>query len=426
MKEVYFDSFITWLSQRFSQIKDHRRKQKRIDLKDILMSALAMFSLKCPSLLDFEKRTRQEKTNLRAVFDIQRIPCDTQMRTVLDKVPDSEVRSVLVESAHRFKNAGGFRAYTYHRGKQLISLDGVEHFCSEEIHCERCLTRKHRNGSTSYHHQLLCAVMVHPDHPTVIPIDAEPILNSDGAQKNDCERNAAKRLLDHLAQQYPNQHWILLEDALFGTSPNIRQIKERGWNFIIAVKPDSHPTILNNLEKRLKSGLARFHEERRGEAVYRFTYANDVALTEADPDLKVNVFTVEISQPGQPTRHFSFITDLPIRRNNLMKLLTAARTRWKIENETFNTLKNQGYHFEHNYGHGEKYLATNLAFIMLTAFLIDQIQQAVNTIFKTILTALKTKAKLWDTLRAVFKIMRIKSMNAAYIAIATLYEIQIE
>ncbi|MCP4708610.1 MAG: hypothetical protein GY869_08305, partial [Planctomycetes bacterium] len=181
---------------------------------------------------------------------------------------------------------------------------------------------KHRNGNVSYHHQLLCAVMVHPDYPTVIPLDAEPIINSDGAKKNDSERNAAKRILEHLTQCYPDQKWLILEDALFATSPNIRQIILNGWSYLIAVKPDSHPTILGNLEKRLNVGLAHRHEERRGDAIYRFTYANKVALTETDADLKVNVFTAEITQPGQPTRHFSFVTDLPIRRNNLMKLLT--------------------------------------------------------------------------------------------------------
>ena len=55
--------------------------------------------------------------------------------------------------------------------------------------------------------------------------------------------------------------------------------------------------------------------------------------------------------------------------------MCAGRARWKIENETFNTLKNQGYCFEHNFGHGEKNLSTVFAFLMMLAFLIDQIQQ---------------------------------------------------
>jgi hypothetical protein len=426
MKELYFDPLISWLSQQFALIKDHRRPQKRISLKDILMSALAMFSLKAPSILDFETRTRQESGNLKKVFDIERIPCDTQMRTVLDKVPSTEVRTVLNDTACHVEQAGGFVTYRFYLGKQLVSLDGVEHFCSEEIHCPHCLTRKHRDGTVSYHHQMLCAVMVHPERPTVIPLDAEPILNEDGAKKNDCELNASKRLLVHLAQVFPNQDWLILQDALFATAPNIRQVLANKWSYLIAVKPDSHPTVLKNLEKRLKSGLAHRHEERHGATVYRFSYANQVAFSETDADLKVNVFTVEILESGQVTHRFSFITDLTIRRNNLMKLLKAARCRWKIENETFNTLKNQGYHFEHNYGHGEENLATNLAFIMLIAFLVDQLQQAVNAIFKKIHAKLKTKAKLWDSLRAVFKIKPINSMSKAYLTVALLYDIQLE
>jgi hypothetical protein len=63
-------------------------------------------------------------------------------------------------------------------------------------------------------------------------------------------------------------------------------------------------------------------------------------------------------------------------------MVTVARTRWKIENETFNTLKNQGYHLEHNYGHGNKYLATNFAILTFLAFLTDQIAQALDTAFQ--------------------------------------------
>ena len=32
-----------------------------------------------------------------------------------------------------------------------------------------------------------------------------------------------------------------------------------------------------------------------------------------------------------------------------------------VENETFNTLKNQGYQLEHNFGHGTKNLSTVFA-----------------------------------------------------------------
>ena len=58
-----------------------------------------------------------------------------------------------------------------------------------------------------------------------------------------------------------------------------------------------------------------------------------------------------------------------------MTLMRGARARWKIENETFNTPKNQGYHFEHNFGHAYQHLSTVFAYLMLLAFLLDQVQQ---------------------------------------------------
>lgn len=106
--------------------------------------------------------------------------------------------------------------------------------------------------------------------------------------------------------------------------------------------------------------------------------------------------------------------------------MRAGRARWKIENETFNTLKNQGYNFEHNYGHGEQYLATVLAMLMMLAFLVDQIQERCCELFKQLRANLRTRAKLWETMRSLFKVVRFGSMSALFVQMAELYEIQLQ
>lgn len=103
--------------------------------------------------------------------------------------------------------------------------------------------------------------------------------------------------------------------------------------------------------------------------------------------------------------------------------MRGGRSRWKIENETFNTLKNQGYHFEHNYGHGEKHLATVLALLMLLAFLVDQMMQRGWQTFRQVRAGLRTKAKLGESLRALFKVLAFRSMKALYQHMAELYSI---
>ena len=106
--------------------------------------------------------------------------------------------------------------------------------------------------------------------------------------------------------------------------------------------------------------------------------------------------------------------------------MRGGRARWKIENETFNTLKNQGYNFEHNYGHGVKNLATVLALLMMLAFLVDQIQQGCNKLFQAVWKGLGSKSKLWESVRSVFQILECETMEGLYQQITVLYRIRLE
>ena len=82
-------------------------------------------------------------------------------------------------------------------------------------------------------------------------------------------------------------------------------------------------------------------------------------------------------------QNFSWITDFALTTDIVEKIMRGGRARWKIEIETFNTLKNQGYHFEHNYGHGKKNLSVVLAMVMMLTFLVDQTQQLCCPLFQT-------------------------------------------
>ena len=97
-------------------------------------------------------------------------------------------------------------------------------------------------------------------------------------------------------------------------------------------------------------------------------------------DVRVNFIEYWELGPDQ-VQHFSWVTDLRVSKRNVYKLMRGGRARWKIENETFNTLKNQGYNFEHNYGHGEQHLSVVFAMLMMLAFLVDQTQQLCCALF---------------------------------------------
>lgn len=424
-----FDHLMRLLDEQFQTFPDQRvGNAVSYQLPDVLKAAFAMFSLKSSSLLDFKTQTTAEEKNLHTIYRIQgAIPCDNQMRGILDRVDPNLLRPLFHSCFERLSQAGVIGEYEYRAGAVILSVDGVEHFSSTKVHCSNCTTRRHRNGKTSYHHSALAAVIVHPEQKEVIPLDFEPILNADGALKNDCERQAAKRLCAALNERYPDLKKILVEDALYANAPHIRQITEYGWNYVLSVKPDSHKSLERQFQGRLRRGdvkQLRLIDEAGIE--HYFAWTSNLVLNDSSIDVRVNYLLYEQrDKDGQVTR-WTWITNLRLTRRSVVAVMRAGRARWKIENETFNTLKNQGYHFEHNYGHGSQHLATVLALLMMLAFTIDQIQQRCCRFFRTLHQGLRTKVKLWAAIRSLFSTLVFKSMQMLYRHLASLYRLQLE
>lgn len=422
------------LSHYFETISDSRSERRYYSLSDTLKSAFAMFSLKSPSLLNFRERTRTEDGNLQRVYRIGEIPSDTQMRTILDDLPSSSLDYAFAEIHAHLHSSGLLDAYRLKEaaGALVVSVDGVEHFSSTKVHCPCCTVKKHRDGKESYHHAALCAVIVHPQKSEVFPLGLEPIVKHDGSAKNDCERNAAKRLVEHLRQDYANESLLFVEDALYANAPHIEQIRAASphWHYLLAVKPGSHAGLFERFEARKKqmgNRAVASHRHTDDDGIcYQFEYVNNLALCESSADVRVNMLLCTVRTKKGVRTTFSWVTDIPLTRQNVYALVKAGRARWKIENETFNTLKNQGYHFEHNYGHGKKNLASVLAATMFLAFLVDQLQAAADTLFRKVCSALASKMKFWEALRAVFAIKPLDSMSHAFCFIAQMYDIQLE
>jgi hypothetical protein len=135
-------------------------------------------------------------------------------------------------------------------------------------------------------------------------------------------------------------------------------------------------------------------------------------------NVEVRVNFIEYWEMGHDkVQHFSWITDLRVTKRNVFHLMRGGRARWKIENETFNTLKNQGYHFEHNYGHGEQHLSVVFAMLMMLAFLVDQAQQLCCALFRAVWLKLGSKRLLWERMRALFYTYALMSMRQLFEAL---------
>jgi hypothetical protein len=427
-EHLKFDAQIQFLEEEFKQIPDHRTNNVTYSLASVLQAAFAMFSLKCPSLLDFQSQTVPERSNLRSIYRIKgQTPGDSQMRATLDYLDDIHLRALFPSLYRRICEAGMLSDYKYWQEYVLVSVDGVEHFSSTKVNCPSCTTRTRRNGKTSYHHAALAAVIVHPDEKEVFPIEIEPIIKQDGEQKNDCERNAAKRLCKKLKTSYPKLPILLIEDALYSNAPHLTEILENGWKYILNVKPDSHKSLFKQFEERRQAGEIKElrKTDENGNEQY-FGWAKELFLNESAKEIKVNyLWYEETNSKGEVTR-WTWITNLELNEMTVEKVMKGGRARWKIENETFNTLKNQGYNFGHNYGHGENNLSTVLAMLMFMAFLIDQTQQRYCEVFKQVWHGLKSKAKLWRAIQNVFRVLEFQTMEKLYRQIAYLYQIRLE
>ncbi|MBK1647624.1 hypothetical protein [Rhabdochromatium marinum] len=385
-----------------------------IALVDHLMSGLAIFGLKYPSLLQFDQDCREETTraNLKALYGIEQAPSDTRLRERLDELDPSQVRPLYQALFAQLQRGKGLEGFAYLDGHYLLSVDGTGYFSSKQVHCPYCAEKHHRDGTITYYHQMLGAVLVHPDCREVFPLAPEPILKPDGSNKNDCERNAAKRLLSDVRREHPHLKLIVVEDGLASNGPHIRHLQALDLRFILGAKPSDHTFLFEWVAATEQTREVSFSNEDGYR--HRFRYLNHAPLNDTHFDLEVNFFEYWEYAPDGGVQHFSWVTDLLIDDTNLMTLMRGARARWKIENETFNTLKNQGYHFEHNFGHGHQHLSTVLMHLMMLAFLIDQIQQRCCRLFQAAVTAAKSKTRFWRKLRNRFDLCLIPNWEVLY------------
>jgi hypothetical protein len=221
-KHLSADALFHLVRSGFASLPEHRLDDTEIAFTDALMSAFALFSLTAPSLLAFDKE--RVEGNWHTIYGIERVPCDTHMRTLLDPVSPKVLRPVFKSVFRQLQRGKAREAMTFLDGHYLLALDGTEYCSSKTMHCASWLYKVHRHGTCPYYHQMLGAAIVHPDQRAVIPLMPEPIVRHDGTAKNDCERHAAKRFVAKLRQDHPHLKFIITEDSLSSNAPHLETL----------------------------------------------------------------------------------------------------------------------------------------------------------------------------------------------------------
>jgi hypothetical protein len=250
---------------------------------------------------------------------------------------------------------------------------------------------------------MLGAAIIHPDQRAVMPLMPEPIVTCDGTDKNAGERHAAKRFVAKLRQDHPHLKFIVTEDSLRSTAPHIETLQDHDLRYILGVKEGDQAYLFQQVKAAEQAGRVTYYErhERAAGLVHRFRLVNDMPRKASQAHVRVHV--IEYWERGEAkVQHCSWVTDIRVSKRNVYHLMRGGRARWKIENETCNTLNNQGYNFEHNYGHGEQHLSVVFAMLMMLAFLVDQAQQLCCALFQAVWAKLGSKRLVWERMRALF------------------------
>lgn len=393
--------------------RESRGLKQAISQADCLMSALAVFGLKFPSLLQFDNGLDDPvvKHNIRTLYRVKNAPSDTYMRERLDRLDPQLLRSAFTKIFSLIQRGKVIEDYAFLDDCVLVACDGTGMFSSDTVHCDNCCVKHHKDGTITYYHQMLAGVLIHPDHREVFPFCPEPISKADGATKNDCEQNAFGRFFHQFSREHPRLKAIFTCDALSAKVPYLRPVVENGDHFIVGVNPTGNPSLFSWLK-----GVELITDKvsLRGE-VLELSFCNKIPLNDSHHDFEVNFVDCKVTSSKGKTNHFSWITDIPLTKENVLQIARGGRARWKIENETFNTLKNQGYNFEHNYGHGYQHLSHVLGILMFLAFFIDQVQQRCCGLFQTAVKKAKTRARFWRRQLAIFTELYIASWEDLFL-----------
>lgn len=423
LRTLSFDAVVELLGTTAKQLPDARNPDATTySMRDAVMSAFATFFFQHPSLLEFERRHKlnRQRCNLGTMFGVRDVPSDSRLRELLDEAETEPVREVLgevfermrrIKWLERFKTSVGGTDYL------TLVLDGSEYFHSTKIHCPSCLRQNHSSGTVHYSHQVLAATIVKANSHQILPFDAEPIRNSDGADKQDCETNAAKRLVGRIRLKHPRLNLIAGGDAIYAHEPMVRLLAEQGIRFVLGVKPGSQPETFEWVEELEGTGGVRrgTYEEGSGPLTKRrwieYRYASEVPLKQGS-DLRVSFVEAWVrNHRGEQLYHNSWVTDLEVNDETVRPIITIGRSRWKIENEQFNVHKNGGYELEHNFGHGKKNLSWMFYLLNLLAFVLHQILQMGDHQY-ALCRAGASLRELWGDIRTLMKKLVFDSWEA--------------
>lgn len=292
----FFGNFTKWINQ----MRDPRHKSYIIYTQaDLVYMALLKNICSLKSMRQMEECFNEEHCidTLRYLSGdkkLEEMPHYDTLNYYLEMLPPEELSGV-----RRNMMAGLIRRKQFYKNRLLgrywrIILDGTQLYYFREKHCENCLkttvTDETGKKTVKYYHRVIEAKLVLGKN-LVASLGTEFIENeSEDVEKQDCELNAAKRLLERIKKEYPRTPFCIQGDALYAAEPIMRLCRKKDWRY---------------------------------------------------------VFTQKDTRQKQVSEAYQWPTDILLTERNLEEMTACGRGRWKIENEGFNSQKNGIYDIGH-------------------------------------------------------------------------------
>jgi hypothetical protein len=401
---LILDQLLSGLKEACAAFPDKRKGAGVYSMAEIGLSAFSLFFMQSESFLADQRSLEEGRktSNCRTLFGMAKIPTDNHIRSMLDPVHPSHLQVAFDQAVAMLRDQGGLKAFQRLDGRSLLALDGTEYFCSQKLGCPHCQTRKRSNGKIEFYHSMLAATLVAPGHTMSVPLMPEFIVKPDGAEKQDCERNAAKRWLAAHAEPMKTLRPVYLGDDLFACQPIAEAVLAGGGDFLFTAKPESHKALYDFMNGATFDEISITRKEGAKKLTHRYRWFTAAPLRDGKDALMVNWIGVAIADAkGKLTYSGAFVTSLPVTRANVAALAACARARWKIENESFNVLKNNGYHLEHNFGHGKQHLATTFAAMNLLAFAFHTVCDCLEDLWIKARKAKRARKRFFEHIRTI-------------------------
>jgi len=402
---------------------EHRTgKNSRYELVDAGMGAFSVFFTQSPSFLAYQRdlKLRKGRSNAEKLFELRDIPSDNQIRNLLDPINPMCLNHYYRQVFQDLERVGVLKEFQSFANTLLVAMDGTEYYSSKKIHCEQCSQRMLKNGEINYFHSALTPVIVQPENEHVLSLEPEFITPQDGHEKQDCEIQAGKRWIEKHGDFYAKRSVAILGDDLYSRQPFCQALKDKHLHFILVCKPDSHVNLYETVEFLDAQGVLDTKVVRKWNGryaeIHTYRYANKLPLNGDPSVLEVNWCEVIITREDTAEILYknAFVTDFEVADTTVETIVRDGRARWKVENENNNVLKTKGYHIEHNFGHGNQYLASLLVSLNLLAFLLHTILDLVDEQYHAIRQKLGRRRTFFQDLEALLRYFTFDSWEDVF------------